>query len=66
MISPKCGSSRDLHFKEDYPEDVLDGYACACMPRMGTKAYKVANAFRDNWTDTGKQGLILSIYEAWE
>lgn len=40
------------------------GYACACMPNMGEKAYNIANAFRDNWFDTGKQGLMLALWEA--
>jgi len=40
------------------------GYSCACIPNMGGKAYKIADAFRDNWFDTGKQGLVLACFEA--
>lgn len=29
MYCPKCGG--ELHFKADYPNDVSDGYVCACM-----------------------------------
>jgi len=41
------------------------GYACACLPKMGGKAYRVADAFRDNFYDTGKHGLMIACFEAY-
>ena len=43
------------------------GYATACMKNERTvhNAYIVANAFRDNFYDSGKAGLMLACYEAY-
>lgn len=40
------------------------GYSVSCLPNMGAKAYKIADAFRDNYFDTGKSGVMLSAFEA--
>ena len=42
------------------------GYATACMKneKSAHSAYIVANAFRDNFYDSGKAGLMLACYEA--
>jgi DNA polymerase III gamma/tau subunit len=49
------------------PESVrraILGYACACMHSNPKGAYPIANAFRDNIFDSGKQGLLIAAYEA--
>jgi DNA polymerase-3 subunit gamma/tau len=52
---------------EGEPETIrlsVFGYAMACLPNAGPKAYKIADAFRDNYYDVGKHGPMLSAYEA--